>query len=123
MEANQKWVNLSFLAGAILLAVISFILASRVSAALDFEGRVRDLDLILKGFSFAVGILCFGGFYLNKKANSYMNEVVNELSKVTWPSQEESFKASIAVLIAVTIAGFMLGVIDKIWDLLLKLVM
>lgn len=123
MEANQKWVNLSFLATAVLLAVVTFMIASKVSAALDFEGRVRDLDLILKGISFGAGILCFGILYMNSHAQTFMNDVVNEISKVTWPSQDETLKATIAVVIAVTIAGFMLGLIDKIWDLLLKVVM
>jgi preprotein translocase SecE subunit len=50
-----------------------------------------------------------------------MNEVVAEVSKVTWPTQNETLKATIAVLIAVTIAGTILWLVDSTWVYLISL--
>lgn len=124
MENNQqKWVNLSFVAFALLAAYISFVLATKFSVFLDFEGRVRNLDKILMGVGAGVGALLFLGLYKNNTANTFMNETVAELSKVTWPTQNETVKATIAVLVSVTIAGVAFWMVDSLWVYLIGLVL
>ncbi len=116
MDNNQqKWVNLSFVAAALLFAYVSFVLATKFSVVLDVEGRIRALDKILMGSSAVIGFSIFLGLWKSSVANGFMNEVVAEVSKVTWPTQNETFKATIAVLIAVTIAGVVLWTVDSIW--------
>lgn len=116
MDNNQqKWVNLSFVAGALLVAYVSFVLASKFSVILDFEGRIRNLDKIIMAGSAVVGLVLFFGFSRNKVANGFMNEVVAEVSKVTWPTQNETVKGTVAVLVAVTIAGVILWTVDSVW--------
>jgi len=123
MENNkQKWVNLSFVAVSLLIAYVVFVLAMKFSVRLDFEGRVRSLDKILLGASVVVGLGLFLGLYKSALANTFMNETVAELSKVTWPNQNETFKATVAVLVAVTIAGFVLWLVDNAWIYLIGLV-
>lgn len=119
---QQKWVNLSFVAASLLTAYVLFVLATKFSVFLDFEGRVRNLDKILMGASALIGGILFLGLYKNSTANTFMNEVVAELSKVTWPTQNETLKATIAVLIAVTIAGVALWAVDSFWVYLIGLV-
>jgi preprotein translocase SecE subunit len=122
MENNQqKWVNLSFVAAALLVAYVVFLLATKFSVVLDFDGRIRNLDRILLGVSAVVGFGLFIGLYKSQVATTFMNEVVSEVSKVTWPNQNETFKATIAVLIAVTIAGVILWFADSIWVYLINL--
>jgi len=118
---QQKWVNLSFVAASLLTAYVLFVLATKFSVFLDFEGRVRNLDKILMGAAAVMGGILFLGLYKNSKANTFMNEVVAELSKVTWPTQNETMKATIAVLIAVTIAGVALWMVDSLWVYVLGL--
>lgn len=123
MDNNQqKWVNLSFVAAALLVAYVLFVLATKFSVVLDFEGRFRSLDKVLLLTSGIVGLGIFLGLYKSAVANTFMNEVVAELSKVTWPGQDETFKATIAVLIAVLIAGVALWIVDSIWVYLIGLV-
>lgn len=122
MENNQqKWVNLSFVAAALLLAYISFVLSTKFAVIFDVEGRVQSLDKILMGTSVALGFALFFGLYMSSVATSFMNEVVAEVSKVTWPTQNETFKATVAVLIAVTIAGAALWLVDTVWVYLISL--
>lgn len=123
MENNQqKWVNLSFVAASLLLAYVVYVLSTKFSVALDFEGRIRSLDKILLGTSVLLGIALFIGLAKSSIANTFMNEVVAELSKVTWPGHDETLKATIAVLIAVTIAGVLLWLVDNVWIYLIGLV-
>ena len=124
MENNQqKWVNLSFVATSLLTAYVLFVLAMKFSVVLDFEGRVRSLDKILMMSSVGVGLAIFIGLYKSTLANTFMNETVAELAKVTWPSQDETLKGTIAVLIAVTIAGFLLWLADSVWIYLIGLIL
>lgn len=121
MDNNQqKWVNLSFVAAALLVAYVTFVLAMKFSVVLDFEGRIRSLDKVLLAGSAVVGIALFLGLLKSSVANGFMNEVVAEVSKVTWPTQNETLKATIAVLIAVTIAGTILWLVDSAWVYLIS---
>ncbi|MGE3261102.1 MAG: preprotein translocase subunit SecE [Bacteriovoracia bacterium] len=123
MENNQqKWVNLSFVAASLLLAYVLFVLSTKFAVLLDFEGRVRSLDKIILGGSALVGVALFFGLAKSAVATTFMNEVVAEISKVTWPTQGETTKATIAVLIAVTIAGVVFWMIDNFWIYLIGLV-
>lgn len=116
MDNNQqKWVNLSFVAAALLTAYVVFVLSTKFSVILDFDGRIRSLDKILVGGSVLLGVVLFLGLAKSAVANTFMSEVVAEVAKVTWPTTNETFKATIAVLIAVTIAGVVLWIVDSIW--------
>lgn len=124
MDNNQqKWVNLSFVAASLLLAYVVFVLAVKFSVVLDFDGRVRSLDKILMGIAAVTGFGLFFGLYKSTVANTFMNETVAELSKVTWPTKDETFKATIAVLIAVTIAGVILWMVDNAWVWLIGVIL
>lgn len=124
MDNNQqKWVNLSFVAASLLLAYVVFVLAVKFSVVLDFDGRVRSLDKIMMAVSAVVGFGLFFGLYKSTVATTFMNETVAELSKVTWPTKDETFKATIAVLIAVTIAGVILWMVDSAWVFLIGVVL
>jgi preprotein translocase SecE subunit len=123
MENNQKWVNLSFLAGAALVAFIVFLLANKGAAVLDFEGRIHNLNVYLRAGALVVGAIVFFVLYRNKVANAFLDEVFIELVKVTWPAREETFKGTIAVIIAVTIMGFMFGFVDWIWSHLVTFIL
>ncbi len=124
MDNNQqKWVNLSFVAASLLLAYVVFMLAVKFSVVLDFDGRVRSLDKILMGASAAIGLGMFIGLLKSSVANSFMSETVAEVAKVTWPTKDETLKATIAVLIAVTIAGVVLWMVDNTWVYLIGAVL
>ena len=124
MENNQqKWVNLSFVAASLMFAYVLYVLAAKFSVVFDFEGRIRSLDLILKGGAFAAGLILFLVMLKSSHANNFMTETVGEIIKVTWPTQDETFKATVMVLIAVTIAGFMLWVVDNAWIYLIGVIL
>jgi preprotein translocase subunit SecE len=119
---QQKWVNLSFVAASLLTAYVMYVLAVKFSVVFDVEGRVRSLDKILLVGTVVVGIALFLGLSKSSIANNFMNETVTEVTKVTWPDRDETLKATVAVLIAVTIAGFLLWAVDNLWIYVIGLI-
>ena len=109
---NQKWVNLSYLAASSLLAYIVFLTLDRVVGIYDLETRVRNIEIILRVVSALVGVIFFVALYRNEKSNQFMNEVVVELSRVTWPTQKETGSATFIVIVMVIISGMVLGLLD-----------
>jgi len=122
MENNQyqKWVNLSYLALAALVAYVVFALSQKVITTYDVEAKVRSIDLIIRVLSIGIAGLIFLVMYRNERSNQFMNEVVAELSRVTWPTQKETTSATGIVIIMVLISGMVLGFLDYVWTTLIQ---
>ena len=120
---RQKWVNLVFTAAAILVAFVVFIGVSKIAAAYNLESSVKSIDMIIRFGSIALGAALGLGLYLNDSSNAFMNEVVLELSRVTWPTTKETTNATIWVILFVVVAGAMLGALDSLWAWMIKLVL
>jgi preprotein translocase subunit SecE len=119
---QQKWVSLSFVAFSALMAFVLFSLGMKVSGVYDLETRVRNIELVMQIGSLVAGILLFAILYRNDRTNTFMTEVVVELSKVTWPTQRETSSATLISLIMVLISGVILFLLDSLWTYLLQLV-
>lgn len=116
----QKWVSLSYLAVAVLFGYILFSMAGKIIASYDLEARIRNVDLIIRGISVLGGAILFGALYRNADANRFMNEVVLELTRVTWPTQKDTSSATLIVIVMVVISGMILGLLDYFWTQLLR---
>lgn len=120
---RQKWVNLIFASCAGLVAYVLFELSFKLVGIYDLEARVQDIDLIIRIASVVIGAGLFFGLYRHDTANQFTNEVVAELSRVTWPTSGDTYKATIAVLIMVLISGAFLGGMDTVWTWALNLIL
>lgn len=119
---HQKWVNLGYLVAATLLYYIALVAGQKLTALFDLETQVRNIDMVIRVGSIALGALFFFVLYKNQKTNGFMNEVVAELTKVTWPTQKETSSATMIVVIMVLISGLVLGFMDYVWIRLIQLV-
>jgi preprotein translocase SecE subunit len=75
---------------------------------------VRELELTrVLGYGIAIA----GAVFVLKHGPTHQlaSEVVEELSKVTWPSREETGNATIVVIAAVVICSVYLGAFDWMW--------
>jgi len=122
-KQHQKWVNLSYLFVAALVGFIVFQATQRLAGMWDLEVKIRNIDLIVRIASIVVGGIMFLALLRNQKANKFMNEVMVELSRVTWPTQKETSSATFIVIIMVLISGLILGLLDYVWTKLLQLVL
>ncbi len=57
------------------------------------------------------------------KAFDFLREVQVELSKVVWPTRDQTVKLTIIVLITILIVGFFLGGLDLILNRMLNLLL
>jgi preprotein translocase subunit SecE len=114
---HQKWVNLSYLVVAALVGFIFFTLSQKFTGAYEIEARVRNIEMILRIAAIAIGAILFLVLFKNDKANQFMNEVVVELTRVTWPTQRETTSATFIVIIMVLISGVFLGFLDYMWTI------
>ncbi len=55
-----------------------------------------------------------------QKARTFINEVVVETRKVTWPQRDDLKESTMVVIISVTILSLILGVVDKILAIILQ---
>lgn len=123
MENDRKrWVNFSYLVVSGLLFYVSAGFFDFLVAKFDLEARTRNADMYSRGTAIALGVICFVSLLRNTKANAFMDEVVLELSRVTWPTQQETVRATGVVIVMVLIAGFILGALDGFWHWALKFV-
>jgi preprotein translocase SecE subunit len=120
---RQKWVNLVFTALAILVAAVSFVGFSKLSAVYSLESTIKQIDLVIRFGSLLFGAALGFGLYINDKSNAFMNEVVLEMVRVTWPASRETTNATLWVVIFVLIAGALLGAFDSLWAWIIKMVL
>jgi len=120
---RQKWVNLVFTATAILVAVIAFVGLSKMSAIYNLESSIKQIDLVVRLVAIVIGAAVGLGLYWNNQSNVFMNEVVLELSRVTWPTSKEATNATIWVMLFVIAAGAFLGALDALWSWMVKLIL
>ena len=122
---HQKWVNLSYLAVAMLVGYVFFAIATKLIGTYDLESRlgVHHIELVAQGVSVAISAIVMFALWRNDQANQFMNEVMVELSRVTWPTQRETYVSTIIVIVMVVVSGAILGALDSLWTYLLKLVL
>lgn len=119
-NSNQKWVSVTFLAFSALIGYIVFAGLFKLAGVYDFEAKVKNIDLIIRLASMAIGALLFLILYKNESANQFMHETVTELSRVTWPTNKETMSSTFVVMIMVLITGLILGLVDKFWTLVIQ---
>jgi preprotein translocase subunit SecE len=61
----------------------------------------------------AIGAAAYA--YLHKPTYALAGEVVDELTKVTWPTREETGNATVVVVVTVVICSAYLGAFDAVW--------
>lgn len=122
--SQARMVNMSFMAAALLLWVVS---ASFFAGTFDLLRPEWDLSLIGNEFRLSnlLGILVGvgGGIYLWRHAQLYQlaNEVAAEVRKVTWPNQEETRVSTVVVMVTTIIIALALWAFDIAFSALTKI--
>jgi len=117
-KALGRYVALAYIGAAILLAIV----VGRILHAGLFYAGVEDYAVLgnkdfplsaFAGFGLAAvtGIICFK----NPDVRRLSEEVASELSKVTWPSRQETWAATMVVIGTVAFAAMYLGIFDAVW--------
>jgi preprotein translocase subunit SecE len=112
---NQKFILLSFLVGAVFLAV------SVTGLVVPLLARLEVGDPVLLGMNASsiggviVGLGTFFALARNAKATGFTDEVIAEVRKVVWPDREETVRSTAVVLAFTLVVAGALAVYDYVW--------
>lgn len=109
---GNKWINAGVAIVSILLAYVLWSFLSQVGEWLELESKIWKFSVLAQVFSGAIGLTAFIILVTNKKSGPFLTEVYGELTKVVWPDRDQTSKHTVGILIAVTIAGFVLSLFD-----------
>ncbi len=125
---HQRWIVLSFvIAAGLVFVTMDAALASAFAQfgledqkftqlALGGRGNPGSLSITTTSvLAFLGGATTFIALIRNKKAVAFTDEVVDELSKVTWPTKDETIRATTTVVVTTAIVAALLGVYDFMW--------
>jgi preprotein translocase SecE subunit len=104
------------------VAAILFVALTKIAAIYNLESSLKSIDLVIRLGSIVLGAGLGLGLYLNDASNAFTNEVVLEMTRVTWPATKESMNATIWVILFVLVAGAVLGAFDSLWAWIIKII-
>lgn len=125
MENLTRYVNFAYL----LLGVLSaWFCVKTFGMVLDWMGPRADRILFADiQLSVAAGVLAgvglAFGLYKNEKTFAWTNEVAVELSKVTWPKQEETQQSTYVVIVFSVVIALLLASMDFLWNRVTNLIL
>jgi len=116
----QKWVSFSFIACAVLIAFLLDRSFGFVASTWDLETRIRNIELVTRVGSLVVGVAAYMVLSRSTSIQKYTEEVIAELTKVTWPASRETFASTGIVIVMVVISSVVLGLLDFVWTKLMQ---
>ena len=119
MSASQKIVNLGLLVTG---CAVFFFMANLTQSIWGLVGLPRMADwLVSPAHIISFALTAGGGLYVRRSdhTNQYLNEVVQELSKVTWPTQKETVISTGVACVLVVFSALVLLGYDSLWGTVL----
>ena len=111
-DLNNKIITSAFIVFSALVAyVISYILEVW-EAYSGFVARMLQNEILRQGIPLLSAFIVFLSIRFNLKLVKWADEVVNEVSKVVWPSRRDSVAMTVVVSVIIVIAGCLLAVFD-----------
>lgn len=111
----------------IIIAVFLYLTASQIAEVFFDLAKVpvtRDFWLTFPEIiAVLVTVAAYFAVVTNKAAMVFLVESVGELAKVTAPTFKESSQSAVVVIVMVVFATVTLGLFDKLWSFLTKLVL
>ncbi len=122
--STQRILLLSYIVLGALLALVLENLLGSLFGAVSFLGALNGQFLGIEGWTYATllgyGIALAVVLYCwrSPKVHVPAEQVVEELSRVTWPTIAETKAATYAVIVATLISAVILGFFDYGWGML-----
>jgi preprotein translocase subunit SecE len=112
---NQRYILLSLMVIAAVIGVTSSSIAGDVLARVD-SGDPVFMGLAASAWvGVATTVVLFAGLLRTPRVYVFTDEVVTELRRVTWPTQEETVRSSTVVVVFTVILAAVLAVYDYVW--------
>lgn len=111
MLGIERWVQFAFIA----LAVLSFYIVDKL-VSFGWTFFAEPDSTMVSGIAALIGIGGAFALYRHPRVYQLAHEVVSELSKVTWPSKDETYYSTVVVIVTSVIAALYCGVFDAVWS-------
>lgn len=113
---HLTWVILSYVVAGLLTMVVVSAAASSAFVRFGFaDSRVLGLVSTSSLVALVAGVAVFFALVRNQRALAFTDEVVDELAKVTWPTRDETVRASITVVVTTMFVAGLLAAYDFLW--------
>lgn len=117
----RRYVFAAYMAAAIAIAflstkVIDFAWFKTAQWKPEWFGQyVEPVDeyVVILGGAIGVGFAFY--YWRNKKVRTLIEEIAEELTRVTWPSRQEVTNSTTVVIIATTFATIFFALMDQFW--------
>lgn len=113
---NARYISVTFLGLAACVAV------TIRAAAIDVLLMMGQADTLVGGvmslsalIALGSGFVTFFGLLKTGSAVRFTDQVISELTKVTWPDREETTNSSLVVIVASLIFAGSLALFDYVW--------
>lgn len=120
MQRNKKAVSLIYLACGFIIWMLSREMFASIwviaKLPMPADWIVSPVDMI----AIVCGIATFVILLKNNRVNTFTNEVITELGKVTWPNRKETVMSTGVVSVLVGICAIILFGFDMIWGAIIK---
>jgi len=123
MDNTKKILLIAFIAVSMLFWFVVNSFLNNLFGYLQLLERYSWLHAAINISSVLAGVACLVALYKIKIVYTYSSDVISEIKKVTWPNKKETWSATLVVIIAVLIAGLVLGIFDWISASLLGLIL
>ena len=110
----ERWVQFAFVA----IAVITFFISGKLITFIwellgEYAGAPKAT--LITAVAAVIGVLTGFLLYRRSDVKDRADEVAGELSKVTWPTREETWRNTVVTVVTSIIAAVYLGLFDTLW--------
>ena len=117
---HQRWIVLAFIGAAVLVGGMAQSASTSLFAQMAWpDQRIGPLTTTTI-LSLVLGLATFVGLLRTRRAVVFTDEVIDELSKVTWPSKDETLRATTTVVVTTLLVAGLLGLYDFAWNNLMN---
>jgi preprotein translocase subunit SecE len=113
----ERWVQLGFMVAAILLVW----LFDHLITAIWYVFADPNESLVTAG-AVVLGLLASVILYRSAPVYGLVHDVAEELSKVAWPTRNETSSSTVVVVVTSIVAALMLFLFDSVWSAVTDLV-
>lgn len=121
MQRNQKFVSLIYLLCGAVVWLLFRELAATVWAIAHLPQPADWVVPPSEIIAIVAGIIAFVVLIRSKVVNTFTNDTITELAKVTWPNRKETVISTGVVSVLVGIAASILFGFDMLWGAMIHL--
>ncbi len=121
-DHGKKWINSFVALFSVFVGYCIIAFAKQLGEWFHLEAKISYFSGYVQALGVLFGIGVFLSILKNKKSSLHLNEVYGELVKVVWPDKDSIVKATIGIIIGVSICSGLFVTVDFLFRKVLELI-